>query len=166
MGIFVNITSDYIALFIIRRFLTSGRVNPFLAMTIGPVLGITLVILCIFIRACAYVVEMDVIAYNAVSEDDRSWLFDLDRFLYDLRNVMTGGSVPLTSIGALLVHLWLPLFALCAGLLKGLNYFLSAAHRAQWFLKRGKDHPLEAVGFVAAPLMFLGAVAFQVFLPK
>jgi hypothetical protein len=50
--------------------------------------------------------------------------------------------------------------------LKGLNYFLSAAHRAQWFLKRGKDHPLEAVGFVAAPLMFLGAVAFQVFLPK
>jgi hypothetical protein len=49
----------------------------------------------------------------------------------------------------------LPFFALSVGVLKLL---LRAAKTAQWFLKRGKDYPLEAVGFVAAPLMFLGAV--------
>jgi hypothetical protein len=57
----------------------------------------------------------------------------------------------------------LPFFALSVGVLKLLNYLLRAANTAQWFLKRGKDHPLEAVGFVAAPLMFLGAVAVQMF---
>jgi hypothetical protein len=49
----------------------------------------------------------------------------------------------------------LPFFALSVGVLKLLNYLLRAANTAQWFLKRGKDHPLEVVGFVAAPLMAL-----------
>jgi hypothetical protein len=74
---------------------------------------------------------------------------------------MTDRYTLVTSAGALLVHLWLPLFALCVGLLKGLNYFLLAANAAKWFLKRGKDHPLEAVGFVAAPLVFLAAAVVQ-----
>ena len=31
--------------------------------------------------------------------------------------------------------------------------------RTQWFLKEGKEHPLKAIGYVAAVVVFLGTVA-------
>ena len=40
-----------------------------------------------------------------------------------------------------------------------MGYVLAAAKEAQWFLKGGKDHALDALGFVAAPIVFLLAVA-------
>jgi hypothetical protein len=70
------------------------------------------------------------------------------------------------NIAALLVHLWLPFFALCVGVLKGMNYLLLATKQVQWFIKRGKDHPLDALGFVATPLVFFGAVAVQMLVSK
>jgi hypothetical protein len=40
---------------------------------------------------------------------------------------------------------------------------LGAARKAQWFLKDGKEHPLDAVGYVAACIVFLSVVACQMF---
>jgi hypothetical protein len=87
-------------------------------------------------------------------------------FILAWRTSIIGDFALSLSEGALLVHLWLPLFAISVVLLKGLNYFLLAAKTAQWFLKRGKDHPLEAVGFVAAPLVFIGATAVQLLVSR
>ena len=154
----VNVASDYIALYIIRRRLADYLITPFAALIVGPILGLSFVIFCIFIRAWPYMEINFVIEYAfnqtsylvlATTEDVRQF------FTTDLTTLLT------TSAGALIVHMWLPLFALCVGLLTGLNYLLLAANTAQWFLKRGKDHPLEAVGFVAAPLVLLVAAEVQ-----
>ena len=64
---------------------------------------------------------------------------------------------------AFLVHLWLPFFALCVALLKGLNYVLLATKQVQWFIKQGRDHPLDALGIVGGTVVFVGAVAVQLF---
>jgi hypothetical protein len=53
------------------------------------------------------------------------------------------------------VYLWLPLFALSMMLAKSLNHLRIAVGGAQWFFKRGKDHPIEAIGYVAAIIVFV-----------
>jgi len=60
---------------------------------------------------------------------------------------------------ALAVFVWLPLFALgivVARLLTPLSWIVL---RTQWFLKEGKEHPLKAIGYVAAVIVFIGTVA-------
>ncbi len=150
----VNVIFDYIALFIIRSRLADSRITPFLALTIGPLLGVLFVALCIFARTC--------IGLLTVTQEDDYWWLNIDIVL----PMIMDQYYLTTSASALVVHLWLPYFALCVSLVKGLNYLLLAVNKAQWFLKRGKDHPLEAIGFVAAPLMFLGAVAVQMLVSR
>jgi hypothetical protein len=60
------------------------------------------------------------------------------------------------NVAAMIVHLWLPLFAICVIGLRLLNYIFVAAGWAQWFIKQGRYHPLDAVGYVAAILVFAG----------
>jgi hypothetical protein len=67
----------------------------------------------------------------------------------------------ITTLAAFAVHLWLPLLVLCIGLLKALNYFRKAVGWTQWFVKGGKQHPLDAVGYVAAVLVFIATVVLQ-----
>jgi hypothetical protein len=158
MTFIVNVISDYIALFIIRGRLSYHHLAPLVSLAIGPTLGLSFVMFFIFVRSLVYM-EINFIIEYAFNQTDELILVTTE----DIRQffITDFGILLITSAGALIVHLWLPLFALCVGLLKGLNYFLLTANTAQWFLKRGKDHPLEAVGFVAAPLVFLGAAAFQ-----
>jgi hypothetical protein len=59
------------------------------------------------------------------------------------------------------VHLWLPLLALCVVLLRVLDLLLASAGRMQWFLKQGQHHPLDALGYVASGLVFVGSALFQ-----
>jgi hypothetical protein len=147
----VNIASDYIALFIVRGRLVDSRITPSLALIVAPALGVVFVLLCIFLRACIYVLVA---------------MFIRDVHLDDIPDEMFDRTHVVWSIGALIVHLWLPFFALCIGLVKGLNYILLATKQVQWFLKRGKHHPLDALGLVATPLAFLMAVAVQILLSK
>jgi hypothetical protein len=67
------------------------------------------------------------------------------------------------ALPAMAVFVWLPLFALgilIARLLTPLSWIVG---RTQWFLKEGKEHPLKAIGYVAAVVVFLGTVAGQAF---
>jgi hypothetical protein len=45
--------------------------------------------------------------------------------------------------------------------LKALNLFRLWVGGAQWFLKSGKDHPLDAIGYVAGAVVFAGAGALR-----
>jgi hypothetical protein len=143
-----SVISDYVALFFVRSRLDNNRTTTFAALMIGPGMGLAFVSFCFVVRA-----------YGEFLFYEVNGLADLTLFVPLLKTITLSSAV--FSAGALLVHMWLPLFALCVGLLKGLNYLLLAANTAQWFLKRGKVHPLEAVGFVAAPLMFFCAAAVQ-----
>jgi hypothetical protein len=60
---------------------------------------------------------------------------------------------------ALTVFVWLPLFALGILMARVLTPLSWVVGRAQWFLKDGKEHPLKAIGYVAAVVVFLGTVA-------
>jgi hypothetical protein len=55
---------------------------------------------------------------------------------------------------ALLVHLWFLLFAAGALGVRLLYPIFRAVESAQWFLKNGEQHPLRAIGMVAAVLVF------------
>src|SRR5258708_4525759 len=125
-----------------------------LAFFRSALIGVLFVALCIFARTC--------IGLLTVTQEDDYWWLNIDIVL----PMIMDQYYLTTSASALVVHLWLPYFALCVSLVKGLNYLLLAVNKAQWFLKRGKDHPLEAIGFVAAPLMFLGAVAVQMLVSR
>jgi hypothetical protein len=60
---------------------------------------------------------------------------------------------------AAIVFAWLPLFALgivTARLLTPLSWIVG---RTKWFLKEGKEHPLKAIGYIAAVVVFLVTLA-------
>jgi hypothetical protein len=65
--------------------------------------------------------------------------------------------VPLTA-PALVIHLWLPLFAISSLAVKLVYLIFRAVEKAQWFLKEGDAHPLKAIGVVATIIVFGSAM--------
>jgi hypothetical protein len=55
------------------------------------------------------------------------------------------------------VHLRFPLLTITYGL----SAFFRTVVRAQWFIKRGSSHPLDAIGIVASAVVFVGAAVWQ-----
>lgn len=65
---------------------------------------------------------------------------------------------------AFAVHLWLPLFALAAISAHAATWGLKAIGWMQWFLKQGQHHPFQAVGLVAAVIVFAVSATLQMLL--
>jgi hypothetical protein len=152
-----NIGCDYIALFIIRHFLALGGDKPILTLLIGPLAGISSVLVMLVLRAVlilGWALWLDLLTF-----DHRNWAEVVRHPL--LASVIDPGFREL-SLAALVVHLWLPLFGLCVVLLKATNYFRAAVGHTQWFFKRGRDRPLDAIGYVAASIIVVVAFAVQV----
>jgi len=61
-----------------------------------------------------------------------------------------------------LVHFWLPAFATGALVYRLLKRFFATVKWMQWFIKRGKQHPFEAVGMTAAGLAFVAATLIDI----
>jgi hypothetical protein len=175
--VLTNILSDYLALFIIRRSL-SRAINPMLGLLFGPLLGVVVVTALAVVRIVLFysiIVIQGVLSLSAKGYHLRSWwsLFGalfwmtgpvIQTHIGDIYKpeLLIGSS----NIAALLVHLWLPFFALSVGVVKGLNYLLWATKGMRWFIKQGRDHPFDAIGLVAAPLVFIIAVAIQMLVSK
>ena len=62
---------------------------------------------------------------------------------------------------ALAIHLWLPLLGVGILFLRVINWLLWGVTKMQWFLKQGHLHPLDAIGYVAAVLVFVGTIAIR-----
>jgi hypothetical protein len=151
-----NIISDYIALFIVRYFLAAGQQRPLLATIVGANAGIATVILLWIFR--------ETIISSAT-------FFSIPKGFGMAPNLLivfiTGGPIGLWdllsdypewlsfSLPALAVHLWLPFFVLSLGMFKLLIMARVAVGWTQWFIKQGRDHPLDAVGYVAALIVFV-----------
>src|SRR5262245_36530760 len=71
-------------------------------------------------------------------------------------------AIVMTFPPASLVHLWLPLFLIGALLNSGLRAFFRTAGLAQRFIKHGDEHPFDAIGIVAAILVFVVTMIWQI----
>jgi hypothetical protein len=152
--ILFNIICDFTSLFLVRWFLLRGKTSLFRSAIVGPGLGMLLVRFFVEVRVFVTFTYMYYLFDAPGSEIDkiiqRATLMANLLQLQDVLNAL--------SIAALAVHLWLPFLGLCAGLVKALNYLLVATNQVRWFLKHGRQHPLDAVGYVAGALVFLGAM--------
>lgn len=152
IGAATNILSDYISLFLIRRWLSFASGKPLLALFVGPLLG-------------AFVVVGFFVARNfligALKVPEINLALDL-RFHPDGTFVFTPMSITtFFVIPAIAVYLWLPILAICILFAQALSAFRWTAAKLQWFLKMGQQHPLQAVGYLAAVLMLVAAASLN-----
>jgi len=148
-----NILSDYLSLFVIRPLLVRSGTKPVIGLVLGTVSGAAIVLVGNLLR------EVFIEPFFLVAQGHGpSPLVWLAAPMSWVAPVMFRAYM-ISSWPALAVFVWLPLFAvgiLTARLLTPLSWMVG---RAQWFLKEGKEHPLKAIGYVAAVVVFLGTVA-------
>jgi len=150
------ITIDYVSLFIVRRCLSLGTNHLVFPLIWGFVAGSCVIVLC-FAVTMIFMTILVVIYHGYYSRLFESIPLMLTLMLHQILN---NPRIYLnTLVPALLIHLWLLLFA--AGAL-GIRLFYPIFRVivwAQWFLKQGDRHPMRAIGMVAAALMFtVGAI--------
>jgi len=138
------IISDYLSLFIMRPWVKWCGERPVFALFSGAALGVVLVNLGSFIRGAFFGVTAGVT--GAESNDETEWALAI-----------------FNSVPATVVFAWLPLFALGISVTRLLTVLSSVADRAQRFLKDGKEHPLKAIGCVAAVFVFVPLIILRMF---
>lgn len=162
IGISTNIFSDYFALFFIRRWLATRFQSPMLSLLVGFVIGVCVVVILGLIRRAAL--------FNVLPIPDFSFLDRLNGEPSEIQMVLSNissafhfvfGAFGLT-IPATAVFIWLPLLAFGLLLLRAGTPASLVVAKVQWLLKDGKDHPLEAVGYVVGAVVFILAVVWQV----
>jgi hypothetical protein len=147
-GFLFNIISDYVGLFLVRRFLVVWKNRPVIAVIFGPMAGIITVLLFFSVR---HVVQLLQLRWQFGIPDAQFWFMLKFGTIHLLTDVPRG-----FFLAGLLVHLWLPLLALAVGFLRALNFFRLAVGMTQNFLAKGALHPLEAIGYVAGGFVFVG----------
>jgi hypothetical protein len=169
--VLANVICDYVALFIVRRFLVIGRLRPMIASLLAPVAGISIV------YAVFYVLVTWIFSYEITQMFVAQTLKELGESLDEkfvenpvvqdlvVKVYVTGHLVErlrwVLMPAAFMVHMWLPFFGLCVLLLRGFKYFGLVVGRTQWFLKSGGEHPLDAIGYVGASLVFVATIVIQ-----
>jgi hypothetical protein len=159
-----NATTDYLSLFLIRPMLKWCGKRPVLALSCGVIVFFFIVCVSFAIRAALQVTvwlpaadfsgdprsTMELLADPETlkkvmnADEARTTVF----FLAFIPGVAVFLWLPLYLLGLLTIRLSVPLFRLIAGI--------------QWVLKDGKDHPLKAIGCVAAVAVFAAAAILQV----
>ena len=140
-----NVPSDYLSLFVIRPLLIRSGTKPVISLILGAVSGAAIVLAVNSLRSFLNGLVLAAVDKTAPSP-------------YDLIMPDSPFSL-LLAWPALAVFVWLPLFALGIVIVRLLTPLSWIVGRTQWFLKEGKEHPLRAIGYVAAIVVFLGTVA-------
>jgi len=142
-----NVIADYIALFPIRWWLRFAGRTPILAMLVVPVIGACIIYIIYIVRDVAgYSIETRSFEFIYFVQGTRFWIDAIESYSSTSRFLI---------IPAIVVYLWLPLFAISVLIVQVLNAIRRSAERTQWFLKRGQWHPLRAIGYVAASIVFI-----------
>jgi hypothetical protein len=141
-----NILSDYVSLFFIRKWLTIASRAPFVSLIGGALVGASVIIIVYFLRDIAVTLYLVGPRISLSNIQDYFGRIATPAYFRTTNNIVIWG--------AFAVHLWLLLFALGVIFLQVSNSFLWAAGKMQWFLKQGENHPLQAVGYVAAVIVF------------
>jgi hypothetical protein len=156
VSLVVNIVSDYASLFLIRAWLTRAMSRPAATLLIAAMIGAFIIVTTFAFRfTLAGLLQMNV---GVLSRNVLATAEDVSP------HMLWEAYVPaLLFFPGIVVFAWLPLFAIGIVFLRIINPLSVAVRKAQWFLKDGKDHPLDAVGYVAAAIVFAVLVVWQVF---
>jgi hypothetical protein len=149
------VLTDYISLFFVRHWLVSVGSRPIFGLIVAAVVGIIIVYLGHLLRSLFFgLLPFDTPAY----EDFDGWHYFFGTMnLFDpMNNTLAKGTLP-----AFAVHLWFPIFAVAVLATQGLTVVFKALGWMQWFLKQGQHHPFQAVGYVAALIVFAVAVLLE-----
>jgi hypothetical protein len=164
-----NIISDLISLFFVRLWFrkTSERIGitmSLLGCIIPSLIGIVACYYAAFVAASVLGYQLEIFDYISVTGpsgggsmmlgdlgDETESEFLLKFFLDD--------NLAWIMLSSLLMFIWLPLCFFGYLGLRFLNIFLYFIDLTQWFIKRGNQHPLRAIGVVASGLVFVIAVA-------
>jgi hypothetical protein len=148
-----NVVADYLALYAIRYWL-GIETSPSRALMVAPIIA-AIIILSIYaiIDVVRFSIETQSFHPKYLVQGAKHWVNTLTTFGISSRTAI--------FLGALVVHSWLPLFAVGVLIARGLNSGRRAAIGIQWFLKEGNKHPLLAIAYVAASVAFLVAAGLQ-----
>ena len=162
VSLLANVGSDYVSLFVVRRWLLLAGQKPIRALLVGPLLGASVILLVFYLKAVLFSVIM-VLVFQGVPllEYSVSWPGLFGGAIRMLLDEVAGFSGNPFFWAAVAVHLWLPLFALGVLSMQALNWFFRATDWMQWVLEGGREHPLRAVGYVAAFTVFVVAAPAQ-----
>lgn len=138
-----NCLADFAALFVIRRVLVIGGTKPVISLLMGAAAGAAIVALNYIVIALLTVLYI----WMGILRVGRE---PIDQLIYlsQAHHMQTLGAAGLT------VNCWLLLFAVSLLAIQTTSYSLRAAKGVQWFLKQGQHHPLQAIGYVAAVIIF------------
>jgi hypothetical protein len=133
--VLTNVVCDYVALFIVRRFLVMGRLRPMIASLFAPVAGISIVYAVFYGlgKWFSYEVTEMFVAESLKEIADSADSLTKEEFERLIQNpVVQDLIVKVYNTGALfgrlqwvlmpaafVVHMWLPLFGLCVLLIEG-----------------------------------------------
>jgi hypothetical protein len=156
-SIVVNICSDYVSIFFIRKLLTAMGRRPALGLVASFVVALMVVYVSHIVRMVGF------ISFTFWRSET---FFSSTIYLLEKRPELLFLSWRISEVGlltapALAVHLWLPLLALAIGLAQLFGYFSKAVGWMQWFLKQGQHHPFQAVGLMASVIVFVSSVIIQ-----
>jgi hypothetical protein len=150
-ALLINVLSDYVSLFLIRRGIALSAKYPVWSQIRGFLVAAAIVYLSLGVRFLTTFLAGRIFPVNG---------FDYDH--------IDPAEFPFTPaflfVPAVLVFAWLPLFSMGLIVLRLATPISTAISKMQWFLKDGTDHPLNAVGIVAGTVVFVCAAAWQFFL--
>jgi hypothetical protein len=161
-SLLTNVLSDYFSLFFIRRWLAQKAGNPLLSLAIAAGIGFLIVYLFAVMRVVAADLSRRIIlpgegGWEGLKQYPQLWLYEI---LPRLTSV--GHLKALLVLAAFAVHLWLVLFALSVILIKLANYGVRAISFMKWFLDKGNEHPIKALAYVSAAVVFVVAIAISI----
>lgn len=151
------ILADYASLFLVREALGFSKTSAWLSV----LLAITSAL--VVLEALMVVFATAVVAIVGPTLDHRTMVEHLSEFFQCCgRNIFSNEISIQASVPALIVYAWLPLLLIGALINSGIAAFFKAVGFAQWFIKRGNQHPFEAIGITTSAIAFIAAAVWQV----
>jgi hypothetical protein len=157
-GFVTNTISDYISLFVVRRLLRFGITRPMWSLFWSALAGMFIVSVFFLVR-----VELVVFLRGEVAMNLSIMPYVWSMLLLDaVSDLFSHSSRELFLLPALAAHLWLPLLGIAVLFIQFVNSFTRSVIKTQWLIKQGRDHPLEAIGYVAAAVVFVVATVISI----
>jgi hypothetical protein len=153
LSLFGIVASDYVSLLFVRKFLILARMYPIFASIASCVVGVLVVV----VSFIAFLIIGDIITFFTIPWFRQIMNWNIDVVIGILYLAFSKLFLSLMS-PALVIHLWLPLFALSTLIARLIFWIFRAVEWAQWFLKQGDAHPLKAIGMVATIIVFGSAM--------
>lgn len=156
----IIVGTDYASLFVIRKCLTMTAINLNISLLLAFAFGIIAVgIVLIAVTALANVIVGSMFGETAAQS--------LVSFITSgMWGSIVGAAEDTSALAivapSVLVHFWLPLFLMGALLAKGYDAFLRGVGLTTWFIRRGEEHPFDAIGLAATVIVFVAGSAVQV----